>query len=173
MSDPKKNIKPVRVGVFESIGAAEAAFQSLKEASFTSEELSVLCSNEWQQRHFPDAVSQVEDPQSAKSAAAGGALGAVLGGLGAAAGLATVAGIPVVVAGVLGGTLTGGVVGTLTGVMAERGFDPEAADYFDQAITEGKILISVHPAEPDPERLKTAAKVLRDAGAEPISLLEG
>ena len=173
MNASDKNIKSVRVGVFESIGAAEGAFKSLNEAGFSTEELSVLCSNEWQQRHFPDAASEVEDPQSATSAAAGGAVGALLSGLGAAAGLATVAGIPVVVAGALGAALTGGVVGSLTGVMVERGFDPEAADYFDQAVSDGKILISVHPQQPDPARLKTAAKLLRDAGAEPISLLEG
>lgn len=171
MSNSNKVHKQVRVGVFQSIGAADTAFESLRASGFTTHELTVLCSNDWQRRHFPDSVSEVEDPQSAKSASIGGAVGALLGGVGAAVGLATVAGIPVIVAGTLGGALGGGVVGSLTGVMAERGFDPEEVDYFDQAVTDGKILISVQPVEHDPVRLNAAEKLLRNAGAEPISLL--
>ena len=173
MSHRKDEPKPIRVGVFNSVAAAESAFQSLTDAKFTSDEITVFCSNDWQQKHFPENVAEVEEPESPQAATAGGAIGAILGGLGAAAGLATVAGIPVLVAGTLGGSLAGGVVGTLTGVMAERGVEKEDADYFDQAVTDGKMLISVEPANHEPERLALAAKILRDAGSEPISLLEG
>ncbi|QEG36926.1 general stress protein [Bythopirellula goksoeyrii] len=165
--------RPVRAGVFETLAKAEQAFNSLTDAGFTQEELTVICSNELQQKHFPSPVSKEGDPTSANAAATGSLLGGILGGLTAAAGLATVAGIPVVIAGSLASALTGGTVGGLTGMMVDRGFDKEAADYYDQAVTEGKILIAVEPSDAKPNRLETAAKLLRDAGAEPLSLLEG
>ena len=145
----------------------------MQDAGFTSVELTVICSNELQQKHFPDEVAKEGDPASKNAAATGSVLGGVLGGLTAAAGLATIAGIPVVVAGALASTLTGGVVGGLTGMMIDRGFDKEAADYFDQAVTEGKILIAVEPTESNSNRLARAAELLRAAGAEPLPLLDG
>ena len=168
-----KNIRPVRAGVFETLGKAESAFHSLQAAGFTAEELTVICSNEVQQKHFPPQISKEGDPTSTNAAATGGAVGGVLGGLTAIAGLTTIAGIPVVLAGALASALTGGVVGGLTGMMIDRGFDQEAADYFDQAVSDGKILIAVEPAEATPKRLETAANLLREGGAEPLSLLEG
>ncbi len=169
----EENLRPVRAGVFETLAMAEDAFRSLQEAGFKAEELTVICSNELQQKHFPAPVAKEGDPTSANSAVTGSALGGVLGGLTAAAGLATVAGIPVVVAGALAAALTGGYVGGLTGIMIDRGFDKEAADYFDQAVSAGKILIAVEPEDTEPSRLETAAKLLREAGADPLSLLEG
>lgn len=165
--------RPVRAGVFETLSKAEQAFKSLTDAGFTQEELTVICSNELQQKHFPSKVSKEGDPTSANAAATGSLLGGILGGLTAAAGLATVAGIPVVIAGSLASALTGGTVGGLTGMMVDRGFDKEAADYYDQAVSEGKILIAAEPADASPARLEAAANSLRDAGAEPMSLLEG
>ncbi|TWU27676.1 hypothetical protein [Bythopirellula polymerisocia] len=165
--------RPVRAGVYKTLAKAETAFRSLQEASFTAKELTVICSNEQQQKHFPNQVAKEGDPTSTNAAATGSALGGLIGGVTAVAGLATIAGIPVVVAGALASALTGGVVGGLTGMMIDRSFDQEAADYFDQAVSEGKILIAVEPEDANPERLSTAATLLREAGAEPLSLLEG
>lgn len=169
----QEKIRPVRAGVFESLAKAKSAFSSLQDARFTEKELTVICSSEQQQKHFPSLVSKEGDPTSANAAATGSVLGGVFGGVTAATGLATVAGIPVVVAGALAAALSGGVVGGLAGVMIDRGFDKEAADYFEQAVARGKILIAVEPADASPGRLETAANLLRDAGAEPLSLLEG
>ncbi|MEQ8210235.1 MAG: general stress protein [Lacipirellulaceae bacterium] len=173
MPEPE-TIRPIRIGVYETVASAEQAVASLKEAGFTDKEVSVLCSDKHQAQEFSDDLSEVENNSEAATAAiAGGALGSSLGGLMALAGLATVAGIPVIAAGAFAATLAGGVVGGLAGAMVERGFDKEPADYFDQAVTEGKILVSVEPADRDKQRLDQAAQILKDAGAEPISLLEG
>lgn len=169
-----ETIRPIRIGVYETVDSAEHAVESLKGAGFTDKEISVLCSEKYQAEQFSDDVSDVEtNAEAATAAVAGGALGSGMGGLMALAGLATVAGIPVIAAGALAASLAGGVVGGLAGAMIERGFDKEPADYFDQAVTDGKILVSVEPADRDEERLAQAAQLLKDAGAEPISLLEG
>lgn len=169
-----ETIRPIRIGVYETVDSAEQAVESLQGAGFTDKEISVLCSEKYQAEQFSDDVSDVEtNAEAATAAVAGGALGSGMGGLMALAGLATVAGIPVIAAGALAASLAGGVVGGLAGAMIERGFDKEPADYFDQAVTDGKILVSVEPADRDEERLAQAAQLLKDAGAEPISLLEG
>lgn len=172
MSDSPAGTKPIRVGVYSTVSNAESAIQSLQQAGFHADELSVLCNHEWQKNHFPDeVVENVSDEEAAKSAGTGSLIGALLGGATTAAGLATVAGIPIIVAGTLAGVLTGGIVGGLAGAMAERGFDPETADYFDQSVSQGKILIAVEPANSERSRLDLAEQLLRDAGAEPLSLL--
>ncbi|QDS98049.1 general stress protein [Adhaeretor mobilis] len=173
MSSPEKK-RPIRVGVYDTVAAAQQALQSLQNAGFTDQELSVLCSEQHQAEQFPDTIAEEEDSEEAATAAvAGSALGGSIGGLMAAAGLATVAGIPVLVAGALAATLAGGVVGGLAGAMIERGLEQNTSDFFDQAVSEGKILVSVEPVEQDEQRLAKAAELLKDAGANPISLLEG
>ncbi|QDS99475.1 hypothetical protein [Adhaeretor mobilis] len=57
--------------------------------------------------------------------------------------------------------------------MTERGFEEEASDLFDQAVSDGKNMISIEPTDHDKSRLKKARQLIRDAGAEPLSLLEG
>lgn len=165
--------KPIRVGVYETVTAADLAMENLKAKGFTTDEISVFCSEEVQKQHFQPYTSSSEEGAPVATASAGGALGATLGGLTAAVGLISTAGIPVVVAGAMAGVLSGSVVGGLAGAMMNRGVEKESADYFDQAVADGKILISVEPAGGARERLAEAAAALKDAGAHPISLLEG
>jgi hypothetical protein len=169
----ERTTRPVRAGVFVSVERAEVAVQSLREAGFRSDELTVICSTEHQQQHFPGSMVAQADPTSVEAAATGGVVGGVLGGLAAAGGLAAIASFPILIPGAVAGMLSGGVVGALTGVMMERGYEKEAADYFDQAVTLGKILVAVEPVPNDQTRLATAAKLLSEAGAEPLPLREG
>ena len=164
--------RPIRVGVFGSPQQANAAFDALSGAGFSDAELTVFCSQESHQRQFPESVARTGDGVP-DTAAAGGASRGLLGGVSAAAGLATVAGVPVVVAGALSGTLTGGDVGGLAGAMMERGVEKEPADFFDQAVSDGKILVSVEPEDHSPGRLNIAEELLSRAGAEPLPLEEG
>jgi hypothetical protein len=58
--------------------------------------------------------------------------------------------------------------------MTTRGIEKELANYYDQAVVAGKILVaaeitSKHPSPP----LSEAERVLADAGAEPLALREG
>lgn len=165
--------KPIRVGVYETVAAADQAMENLQAKGFTKEEISVFCSEELQKQHFQPYTDSSDKGAPLATASAGGALGATLGGLTAAVGLISTAGIPVVVAGAMAGVLSGSVVGGLAGAMVHRGVEKESADYFDQAVADGKILISVEPADGTRERLAEAAAALKEAGAHPISLLEG
>ena len=144
MSDSSSDPRPVRIGVYDSVTNAKQALNSLQQAGFKENELSVLCSSETQAKHFPESLVEGEPGDTAKASAAGGVIGALLAGAGVGvAGLATTAGLPIVAIGAMGAALAGGVAGGLTGAMAERGFEPDSADYFDQAVTDGKILIAV------------------------------
>jgi hypothetical protein len=165
---------PIRVGVYDSVDAADRAVNGLLIKGFTEDEVTVFCSGEKQQRHFERFEPPATTGPAIGSAIMGSALGSALGGLTAIAGLMTIAGIPVLVAGGMAGMLTGGVVGGLGGAMMKRGFEKESADFFDQAVADGNILVAVELAEPvDRRRLDEAAEILAEAGADPVPLREG
>lgn len=165
---------PIRVGVYSSIEAADCAVESLAKAGFTSEQISVLCSEPTIEAHYRKFEHQ--DPagtNTASAAVTGGAIGVVLGGLSVLAGAVTTGGIGLLAAGGLA-MWTGGVVGGLVGAMLTRGVEKELANYYDQAVTRGKILVAVEGhSEAQRQRLAVAERILSDCGAEPIALPEG
>ena len=58
--------------------------------------------------------------------------------------------------------------------MMTRGVERELANYYNQSVEAGKLLVAVDLAGPDaPRRLIVAERVLADAGAEPAPLREG
>ena len=67
----------------------------------------------------------------------------------------------------------GGVVGGLVGAMMTRGVEHELADYYDQAVSEGKILVAVdeHGSAAD-AHLSQAEHILAESGALPLALRE-
>ncbi|HEV7223013.1 MAG TPA: hypothetical protein VGN42_09960 [Pirellulales bacterium] len=166
--------RPIRVGVFSTIGAADCAVDKLVQAGFTSEHISVICSDRAIEEHF----RQFEHEQPAGShtraaATIGGAIGAALGGLTVLAGAVTTGGLGLLAAGGLA-AWTGGVVGGLVGAMLTRGVEPEIANYYDQAVTAGKILVAAEDhSEAQRQRLSWAECILADCGAEPVALREG
>jgi outer membrane lipoprotein SlyB len=161
---------PVRVGVFDTVRLADRAVGTLIAAGFAQEQISVICP----QCHGPIREGvRAEEPAGAHTpgaAAAGGAIGAVLGGLTGIAGLAS-GGAALLVAGPLLGAAAGAVSGGFIGAMLTRGFEPEIADYYDQALQKGKVLVAVE--DDDERRLAEAERVLAQAGAEPVSLPAG
>lgn len=163
---------PLRAGVFSTVEAAEHAVGKLLAAGFTAREISVLCSDPAKERHF--RLFEHQEPAGTfvpGAAAAGTAIGVAIGGLAVVAGLATGAGVIVLAAGGLA-LWTGGVVGGLIGMMMTRGVERELANFYDQALTAGKLLVAVD-IHNEPERLKLAEQILAEAGAEPIALPEG
>lgn len=165
---------PIRVGVYSTMSAADCAVGALAKAGFTSEQISVLCSEPATEAHYRKFEHQ--DPagtNTAAAAAAGSAIGVVLGGLGVLAGAVTMGGIGLLAAGGLA-VWTGGVVGGLVGAMLTRGVEKELANYYDQAVTQGKILVAVEDhSEAQRQRLAQAERILSDCGAEPVALPEG
>lgn len=159
----------VEVGVFQSLNAADAAVAELVEAGFPKASITVICPT-CSVQHF-EGTHQQEPAGShtPKAIATGGAIGVLLGGLTAAAITAT-GGLALLVVGpLLGGAAAGGVVGSLIGAMMTRGLEPEVADFYDQALQKGQILVAVEA--PDGSALEqTALAIFERRGSEAVQL---
>ena len=165
---------PLRVGVFPNMEAADCAVQRLLQSGFNKEQISELCSDAMTEAHYRRFEHQ--DPAGTNTAAAavtGGAIGAVLGGLAVIAGAVTTGGLGLLAAGGIA-AWSGGVVGGLVGAMMPRGVEKDLANYYDQAVQRGKILVAAEDhSEAQRQMLAKAAKILAECGAEPVSLPEG
>lgn len=170
----EKMDRPIRVGVFSSLAAAEQVVRDLLAAGFTKAQITVVCSDKSVQRHFEPFHHQ--DPagtHTATTALAGGGIGALLGGLTVAALGAATGGVALLAAGGLA-IGAGGVVGTLIGALVNRGIEEEVADYYDQAVQEGKILIAVEAhGDEGISELADAEKIFAAGGVQPLPLAKG
>lgn len=164
--------KPVRVGVFSTFREADRAIDGLLAEGFTEKEISVICPQCASPVHGGVHEQAPAGAHAPEAAAAGGALGALVGLLGTAVAITATGGAGLLVAGpLLGGAATGAVAGGFLGAMTTRGFEPEIADFYDQSLEEGKILVAVE--DHDEARLRVAERVIAAAGTEPIRLPEG
>jgi hypothetical protein len=166
--------RTVRAGVFTNVPAADRAVRGLLAAGFTKGQITVVCSDAAKEAHFREFEhQQPAGANTAEAAATGGALGAAFGGAAAiAAGIAG-GGLPLVIVGGAG-LLTGSVLGSFIGAMLTRGIEKEAADYYDQAVVQGKLLVTVEQDDAHAKpSLAQAEQVLSEAGAEPMPLMEG
>jgi hypothetical protein len=166
--------KPVRAAVFTTLAAARRAVKMLQEAGFSAKEITVICSDETKERHFK--VFEHQQPAGANTplaATVGGTVGATIFGLSAVAAGAATSGVPLIVIG--GWALaTGGILGGFVGAMLTRGIEKEAADFYDQAVVKGDILVAVeHHGPQHAARMVQAEHILAQAGSEPVALQEG
>jgi hypothetical protein len=164
---------PVRIGVFSTVDQARRAVNKLLAAGFGKENVTVICSDDTREQEFREFEHQDPAGTFAPAAAAtGGALGVALGGLAGVALTLASGGMAVAI----GGALTawaGGVVGGLIGAMMTRGVEHELADYYDQAVTRGNILVAVDDNRPEDQRLlRTADAIFTSEGAEPVAIDE-
>jgi hypothetical protein len=160
MAQPASIERPLRVGVFGTVAEADRAVDNLLAAGFGKDDISVVCSNEAVEHHFHEF--QKQEPAGTytpATAVGGGAIGAALGGLAAVA----------------GGLATGGI--GLVGAMMSRGVERELANFYQQAVIDGDILVAVEANEDTsamPRRdLARASQILAEAGAKPLKLREG
>ncbi len=169
--------RPLRVGVFSSVAEADRAVDNLLAAGFTKDQISVVCSDAAVERHFHEFEKQEPaGTYTPASAVGGGAIGAVLGGLAAVVGGIATGGIGLLAtAGIA--AWAGGVAGGLVGAMMSRGVEKELANYYQQAVIDGDILVAVEVDEDSsatPGRdLARASQVFIEAGAKPLKLSEG
>jgi len=163
----------MRLGVFNSLAAADEAVRRLLAAGFTQQQISVICSDETRQRHFRGFEHQQPAGKNMPLAATvGGAVGAAIAGLAAVTAAAATGGGALFVAGGAA-AWTGAVLGGFLGAMMTRGIEKELADFYDQAVTEGKIVVAAEAHGPQAQaRLAVAAEILAQAGAEPLPLKE-
>jgi hypothetical protein len=170
----QKAERPLRVGVFDSISQVDRVLEALLNADFTQQEISVLCSDPAGEAHFREFEHQRPAGTNVPAAAtAGSVIGAAIGGLAAVAGLVTTGGIAVLAAGGIA-AWAGGVVGGLIGAMMTRGVEKELANFYDQALTAGKILVAVEDPTPrHAPRLAEAERIFAEHGSQAMALPEG
>lgn len=152
----------LQIAVFDKVGPARRAIQQLLARDFARDTISVVTSRD---RTVDPRVDEIEPSGShtLEAASAGGALGAVLGGAVAATAVVAGGGTGLLVIGpLLGGSAAGALGGGFLGAMATRGVEPEVADYYDQALQKGQVLVAV---EAPAGRAQEAAVVLEEAGA--------
>jgi len=162
---------PVRAGVFSSVNDALDLVEKLQDAGFSWDEISVICSNEKKEELFPEEVQKSSEGQDANDAlniAGAGALG--LGGIAAVTAMLSTAGMAVMIMGAFAGVAA---AGTFASLMATRGFESEATDYYEQAVAEGKILVAVEPRGSEQEVARQrdlAARLIQECGAHVLPL---
>ncbi len=161
----------VLVAVFDSIEKADRAIAGLVDGGFSKNTLSVICP---QCDDLPTSGVDQVDPageHTVESVAVGGAIGSLLGGLTAVGGALATGGVGLAIAGPLLGGAAGWVTGGFLGAMATRGLEPAIADYYDQAVRRGQVLVAVDaPEDGSTFEIEKAERILADAGASPVSI---
>src|SRR3954453_2428052 len=173
---PDKNVqnRPLEVGVFDSVDEARQAGPGLLAAGFTPKQITVVCADETKERYFREFEHQEPAGTFTPGATiAGATIGALLGGLTVVASAIATGGLALWAAGPIT-AWAGGVAGGLVGAMMTRGVEKELANFYQQAVLEGQILVAAeaHGAERQTS-LATAAKILAEAGAKPLPMREG
>jgi sporulation protein YlmC with PRC-barrel domain len=166
-------VNPTSVyGVFSDRKDVEKTVNILKDQGFGSGEISVLFPNPNMTKEF--AVEK--NTKAPEGALAGGGTGLVVGGvLGWLAGIGTLAipGIgPLLAAGpivaALAGAGAGSAIGGIAGALIGLGLPELEAKRYEEAIKQGRILVSVHCQSM--RQAESARKVLDDAGAKEVFL---
>ena len=151
--------------LFDTYDHAASAVRALKEAGFSSDDISLVANN---------ATGEIaeDDMDAGEGAAAGAGVGAVAGGgAGLLAGLGALAipGIGPVVAGgwllatavgAAAGAAVGGVAGGLLGALANAGVPEEQAHVYAEGVRRGGTVVSVRA---DDVRADTASAILQNA----------
>jgi len=136
--------------VFDTRPAADVALRQLDQAGFTSDQVSLLVSEEARAKHF----GFVEGSKTTEGATAGAAIGGLAGALYlalASAGTLVIPGLNLVVGGALIGALAGlgvgGVTGGLIGSLVGLGVPEHEAKVYEEKIRGGAILLAVEAAD--------------------------
>jgi hypothetical protein len=139
---------------FHNLESAERAYQYLLDRGYSSDDITVMMSDETRAKHFP--AGERVTTELGNKAAAGGLTGAAIGGTagaiaGALAAAATIAipGIGFVIAGpiaaALAGLGVGGAAGGILGALVGAGIPEERARTYEADIKAGNIVLVVTP----------------------------
>jgi hypothetical protein len=151
--------------LFDTYDHASSAVRALKDAGFSSADISIIANN-------VSGDVPADDMDAGEGAAAGAGVGAVAGGgAGLLAGLGALAipGIGPVIAGgwliatavgAVAGAAVGGVAGGLLGALANAGVPEEEAHVYAEGVRRGGTLVSVRA---DDVRADTASAILQNA----------
>jgi hypothetical protein len=150
---------------------ANRIIDSLRAASFSNNDISVLFPDKATTRNFAHEKNTKAPEGAVTGAGAGLAVGATLGWL-AGIGSLAIPGIgPFIAAGpimaALGGAAVGGTVGGIAGSLIGMGIPEFEAKRYEGRVKNGNILISVHSENGD--ETSRAKKIFEQAGAEDIA----
>jgi hypothetical protein len=163
----------VEVGVFTTVEDARRAVNGLLAAGFPKDKVTVICSDETKERYFREFEHQEPAGTYTPTATiAGGTIGALLGGATVIASAVATGSLALWAAGPIT-AWAGGVAGGLVGAMMTRGVEKELANFYQQAVLEGQILVAAEPGDSRSPSLGEAARILAEAGAKPLTLPEG
>jgi len=145
------------VGLFHTREAAEEAYEDLREAGYTRDEINVIMSNETRDRYYPSDVDPERRSDVGNKAMEGMGTGASIGGIvGGIAGAIfalgsnlVIPGLGLVIAGPIAGALAGlgagGLTGGIVGALIGAGVPEDKAEHIDREVKSGKIMLSVKP----------------------------
>ncbi len=161
------------VGVYKTLGEAEAAVRSLGDGGFPIQKVSIIAQNLEDDRRVHGYVTACDVAKS--SAVTGAWLGGIFGLLAGAAFLWVPGVGPLVVAGSLTSMLLGGIEGTVAGAAATGvlgwlfglGVSKEKILKYQEAVKAGKFLVIAHgPAD----AVKKAREILAGSKADPLDV---
>jgi hypothetical protein len=159
------------IGVFKNRADVEKAIQEILDLGYTSEDVSVLMTDETRTREFGIEPGTKAAEGAGIGGAVGAAVGAVLAAIAAAGASLVIPGIGLVVAGpvvaALAGAGAGGVTGGLVGAFIGAGIPEYRAKAYEKALKEGGILVGVE-AESADDAL-TLEGLFEDLGAEQVT----
>src|SRR5690606_1503453 len=143
---------------------AENAYSDLLNKGYNSDEISVLMSEETKNTHFKNREDQSDLGSKAMEkagvgSAIGGTAGAIIGAIAAIGTSVAIPGLGLVIAGPLAAGLAGagagGLTGGLIGALVGSGIPKEKAEFYENKIKEGGIVLGVTPKTSD-EKLEIA-----------------
>jgi hypothetical protein len=162
----------LEVGVFTTVEDARRAVNGLLGVGFSKDKITVVCSDETKERYFREFEHQEPAGTYTPTATiAGGTIGAILGGATVIASAVATGSLALWAAGPIT-AWAGGVAGGLVGAMMTRGVEKELANFYQQAVIDGQILVAAESSGTGPP-LSKAARILKEAGAKPLTLPEG
>ena len=167
--------KPIRAAVFHDLEKAEHAVHELEQHGFTEDEITVVCSDREKESHFrPYEHQEPAGYYTPAALALGGACGAVIGALVGVLAMVLIGETSMLLTIAAFAALTGGAIGAFFATMMTRGVEGELANFYDQDVERGGILVAAEDhTEHAEEHLEEASHILSDCGAKPIELSEG
>ena len=158
-------------GIYRSTAAAEQAVDTLKQAGFSTNDISVLLPDNQSSKEFAHEKNTKTPEGTTTGVTAGGALGGTLGLLAGIGALAIPGVGPFIAAGPIMGALAGlgvgGAVGGLIGALVGMGIPEYEAKRYEGQIKDGGVLLSVHCESS--EEVSRAKDILKQTGAEDIA----
>jgi len=149
--------------VFHNDVEARRAYERLQEAGVGGDHIGIVMRDEVEQRRRRE--EDVHDADEWLGAGVGAAIGGTAGwvaGFGAAAAALAIPVVgPVLAAGALAGIVSaaGGTLGWLAGGLAARGMEKDEARFYESAVEEGNVLLTVDTNERDAERVRAILRI--------------